>query len=109
MDPKKTKAVKEWQPPKNVKGVQTFLGFANFYHRFIQGFSALAAPLSALTQKDTPFLWTIQTEAAIQALKQALTTAPILQQFDPEKLIIVETDASDYVSAGILSQHDNSG
>ena len=107
MDPKKTSAVKEWSTPKNVKDVQAFLGFANFYRRLIQGFSALATPLSTLTRKDTPFLWTVQTEAAFQALKKAFTTAPILQHFDPEKPIIVETDASDYVSAGILSQHDD--
>jgi hypothetical protein len=85
------------------------LVFANVYRRFIQGFSALAAPLSTLTQKETPFLWTTQTEAAFQVLKQAFTTAPILQHFDPEKPIIMETDWSDYVSAGILSQHANSG
>src|SRR5258705_6110850 len=109
MDPKKTKAVKEWGTPKNVKDVQAFLGFANFYRRFIRGFSALASPLSALTKKDKPFLWTTQTESAFQALKQAFTTAPILQHFDPEKPIIVETDASDYVSAGILSQKDEEG
>jgi hypothetical protein len=109
MDPKKTRAVKEWLTPKNVNDVQAFLGFANFYRRLIQGFSVLATPLSALTKKDTPFLWTIQTEAAFQALKQAFNTAPILQHSDPEKTIIVETDASNYVSAGILSQHDDTG
>jgi transposase InsO family protein len=109
MDPKKTTAIKDWKSPKCVKDVQAFLGFANFYRRFIQGFSALAAPLSALTRKDTPFLWTEKTEAAFQALKQAFTTAPILHHFDPEKPIIVETDASDYVSAGILSQYDEEG
>ena len=49
MDPKKTKAVSKWGIPKNVKDVQAFLGFANFYRRFIQGFSALASPLSTLT------------------------------------------------------------
>jgi hypothetical protein len=109
MDPKKTTAIREWQSPKCVKDVQAFLGFANFYWRFIQGFSALAAPLSALTQKDTPFIWREETEAAFQALKKAFTTAPILHHFDPEKAKIVETDASDYVSAGILTQYDNEG
>jgi hypothetical protein len=109
MDSKKTIAIRNRTPPKNIKDVQAFLGFANFYRRFIQGFSALAAALSALTGKDTPFLWTTQTEAAFQALKQAFTTAPILQHFDPEKPIIVETDTSDYVLAGIPSQQDSSG
>jgi hypothetical protein len=102
-------AIREWQSPKCVKDVQAFLGFTNFYRRFIQGFSALAAPLSALTRYDTPFVWREETEAAFQAPKKAFTTAPILHHFDPEKAIIVETDASDYVSAEILSQYDNEG
>ncbi|KAI0993448.1 hypothetical protein K3495_g14736, partial [Podosphaera aphanis] len=54
----------------------------------------------------TPFLWDTRAETAFQALKDSFTTAPILAHFDPEKEIIVETDASDYVSAGILSQYD---
>jgi hypothetical protein len=109
MDPMKTVAIRDRTSPKNVKDVQAFLGFANFYHRFIPGFSALVSPLLARTKKETPFLWTMQTEEAFQALKQAFTTAPILQHFDPEKPIIEETDESEYVSAGMLSQHDNTG
>jgi hypothetical protein len=109
MDPKKTKAIKEWQPPKCIKDVQAFLGFANFYKRFIRGCSALASPVSALTKKDTPFIWSEKVENAFLALKQAFTTASILHYFDPEKLVLVETDASEYVSAGILSQYDKEG
>jgi hypothetical protein len=56
MDPKKTNAIKEWSIPKNVEDLQAFLGFANFYSPFIQGFSALATPLFALAKKDTSFL-----------------------------------------------------
>ncbi|KAI0994988.1 hypothetical protein K3495_g13193, partial [Podosphaera aphanis] len=106
MDPKKVETVKSWSVPKTGKDVQAFWGFANFYRRFIRGFSLLALPLTKLTRKDTPFLWNIQAEAAFETLKNAFTTAPILAHFDPEKLIIVETDASDYVAAGILSQYD---
>jgi hypothetical protein len=109
MDPKMTKAIKEWQSPKCIKDVQAFLRFANFYRQFIQEFSALASPLSALTKKVAPFICSEKAENAFLALKQAFTTAPILHHFDPEKPILVETDASDYVSAGILSQHDKEG
>jgi hypothetical protein len=56
MNVKKIDAVKKWSIPKNVREVQAFLGFANYYPRFIQGFSALATPHSALTKKDTLFL-----------------------------------------------------
>ncbi|KAI0996661.1 Transposon Ty3-I Gag-Pol polyprotein [Podosphaera aphanis] len=107
MDPKKLEAVSEWTKPGNVKDVQAFLGFANFYRRFIFGFSKLAAPLTKLTRKDSPFLWTQEAQSAFDALKMAFTTAPILAHFNPEKIIVVETDASDYVSAGILSQYDD--
>src|SRR6202162_5509434 len=71
----------------------------------------LSASLPTLCphSKRHPFQWTTTTEGAFQALKLAFTTSPILQHFDSEKPIIVETDASDYVSAGILSQHDDNG
>lgn len=107
MDPKKVETVQNWTTPKTVKDVQAFLGFANFYRRFIYGFSKIAAPLSALTKKDKTWSWTSEAQVAFNALKEAFTTAPILAHFDPEKEIIVETDASDYVSAGILSQYDD--
>ncbi|KAH0603205.1 uncharacterized protein H6S33_008209 [Morchella sextelata] len=98
MDPRKVETVKNWTVPKTVKDVQAFLGFANFYRRFIRGFSELASPLTRLTS-----------QIAFNALKEAFTTAPILTHFNPEKEITVETDASDYVSAGVLSQYDDNG
>jgi hypothetical protein len=54
MDPEKVRAVAEWREPTNVNGVQSFLGFANFYSRFIRDFSKITAPLTRLTRKDTP-------------------------------------------------------
>jgi transposase InsO family protein len=109
MDPAKVSAVKEWGTPRNVKDVQAFLGFANFYRRFIGGYSKIVAPLTALTRKDTPFNWTRDCQTAFEDLKTAFTSAPILQHFDPDREIVVETDASDYVSASILSQPDDAG
>ncbi|KAH0602480.1 uncharacterized protein H6S33_008819, partial [Morchella sextelata] len=109
MDPKKVETVKNWTVPKTVKDVQAFLGFANFYRRFIRGFSEMASPLTRLTRKDISFGWTSEAQTAFNALKGAFTTAPILTHFDPEKEITVETDASDYVSAGVLSQYDDNG
>lgn len=109
MDPKKVDAVRNWKSPKTLKDVQAFLGFANFYRRFIRGFSALAFPLYKLTRKNTPFSWDTQAEKAFESLKISFTSAPILAHFDPQKRIVVETDASDYVAAGILSQYDPDG
>ena len=62
-----------------------------------------------LTRKDTPFKWHNQCQAAFQKLKDSFTSAPILKHFDLEKEILLETDASDYVSAGILSQRNEEG
>ncbi|KAH0608774.1 uncharacterized protein H6S33_001002 [Morchella sextelata] len=109
MDPRKVETVKNWTVPKTVKDVQAFLGFANFYRRFIRGFSELASPLTRLTRKDISFEWMPEAQTALDTLKKAFTTAPILTHFDPEKEITVETDASDYVSAGVLSQYDDNG
>ena len=107
MDPKKVDTVVNWPQPANVKDIQSFLGFANFYRRFIYGFSKLASPLTALTKKGTPFEWSDKCQAAFEALKKAFTSDKVLMHFDPDRQIVVETDASDYVSGGILSQYDN--
>jgi hypothetical protein len=57
MDPNKMKAIKEWQPPKTLKGVRSFLGFPNYYRCFIKQYTDIAKPLVDLTKKDTPFVW----------------------------------------------------
>ena len=82
------------------------MGFANFYRRFIAGYSALATPLTELTRKDKPFNWEKPQEKAFQQLKALFTTQPILSFFDPEKEIILETDASDHAVGAVLSQPD---
>lgn len=109
MDPKKVETVENWPIPKNVTDVQSFIGFSNFYRRFIQNFSKIIAPLVNLTRKGIKFCWSADCEEAFAKLKKAFTTAPILAQFDWEKEVILETDASDYVSAGVLSQYGDDG
>ena len=70
---------------------------------------APVTPLTKLSGKDIPFVWTTECHAAVDTLKSAFITAPILRHFDHDRGIIVETDASDYVSAGMLLQYDNDG
>lgn len=109
MDPAKVDAVTSWSTPRTVKDVQAFLGFANFYRRFIYKFSRIAAPLTNATRKDpatnktAKLEWTPECDAAFTQLKAAFTTAPILAYFDPAKETMLETDASDHVVAGVLS------
>lgn len=109
MDPAKVQAVVEWASPTSVKDVQAFLGFANFYRRFIKGFSRITKPLVDLTKKSTRWSWSDRCQEAFQLLKDSFTQAPILRHFDPERQVFIETDASDYVSSGILSQKDDDG
>src|SRR5882724_9656172 len=104
MDTTKPDTVSVWPTPTNLKAVQAFLGFTNFYHQFIVGFSDIVIPLICLTHKDTPFTWGPDHTKAFETLKTAFTQAPILAHFNPENPIVVETDASDYAIATIISQ-----
>src|ERR1700712_2552103 len=109
MDPEKVAAIKEWEAPKTVKGVQGFLGFANFYRRFIQNFSELTLPLHATTTKEKAFRWTPEADTAFEKLKEMFTTAPMLAQFDHDRETILETDSSGWSTGGTLYQVDDDG
>ena len=109
MDPAKVDTILNWPALTNVKDVQSFLGFANFYCRFIYGFSRLATPLTELTRKFAKFIWDEKCEEVFRTLKIAFTSQPILSHFHPDRKIVVETDASDYVSGRIFPQFDENG
>ncbi|MGB2685899.1 MAG: pol polyprotein, partial [Olleya sp.] len=104
MDEAKVAAVLQWPTPTTVKEVQAFLGFANFYRRFIRDFSKITKPLTELTRKDTVFKWDEPAAEAFEELKKTFTSAPVLAMFDPEQKIVLETDASDYAIGACLSQ-----
>lgn len=104
MDPEKVKAVSAWPSPTNRKQVQRFLGFANFYRKFIRNFSTIAAPLHALTSPKVPFQWSPQANSAFQRLKRRFTSAPVLVLPDLSRQFVVEVDASDVGVGAILSQ-----
>jgi hypothetical protein len=104
MDKSKVETIECWATPSSVKDVQRFLGFANFYRRFIKGYSKITTPLTSLTCKDKTFSWNPTAQAAFDTLKMAFTFAPILIHPDPAKPFIVETDASDFALGTILSQ-----
>jgi hypothetical protein len=78
MDPMKIAGVAEWPTPSNKKEVQSFLGFTNFYHRFIQGFSDLARPMFDLTRKDSAWRWGEVEKSAFEAIQTRVISAPIL-------------------------------
>lgn len=84
-DPEKVQAVAEWPKPTTVKQLQQFLGFANFYCRFIRNYSRVVAPLTQLTSTATPFSWTPEADAAFTDLKKCFTSAPVLTHPDPSR------------------------
>ena len=109
MDPSKVKTIQDWPEPRKVKDIQSFLGFANFYRRFISDYSKIVVPLTRLTRKGVPWSFTDAARKSFEALKSAFTSAPILTHWLPDKQMIIETDASDYALGAILSLQTDSG
>jgi hypothetical protein len=105
----KVQTIRDWPEPRKIKDVQSFLGFANFYRRFIYNYSDIVVPLTRLTHKGIPFNFAEEARDAFNLLKDAFSSAPILHHWIPDRPIIVETDASDYALAAILSIELESG
>ena len=109
MDEGKVSAITTWPQPKTVKELQRFLGFANFYRRFIRGYSQITAPLTTLLQgKPKSLPWNPEAAAAFALLKSAFGTAPILTLPDSEVPFLVEVDASKTGAGAVLSQRSGS-
>jgi hypothetical protein len=104
MDPSKIESIKEWPTPKNVKNIQQFLGLANYYRRFIQGYSQIALPLTQLTRKDVKWIWQKEQQEAFEQLKERFITRPVLSIYNPQKELRVETDASNAALGACLLQ-----
>lgn len=104
MEPKKVAAIKEWPTPKTLKDAQSFLGFCNFYRKFIKGFAEMGRGLYDLSKKDQKFEWTKATQESFDKLKEAITTAPVLSLAQDHKPYKIKTDASDFASGAVLSQ-----
>ncbi|KAD3066931.1 hypothetical protein E3N88_34811 [Mikania micrantha] len=106
VDKSKIEAIKNWEAPKTPTEVQQFLDLAGYYRRFIEGFSKIAQPLTALTHKDKKHLWTDKQEVAFQLLKQKLCSAPILSLPDGTDDFVVYCDASIQGLGCVLMQRD---
>ena len=103
-NPELIDSIKEWKTPQTTRHVQQFLGLANYYRRFIQNFSDIASPLTQLTKKDVNFTWTSECQIAMEKLKKALCSAPILAYPQPIGGYILDTDASNTGIGAVLSQ-----
>ena len=109
MDPVKLKAICEWSPLANVKAVQSFLGFCNFYWKFISSFSDIPHPLLDLTKQSSPWTWGPNQETTFYNLQTAFTRQPVLAFPDTSKLFILMTNASLMASGAVLMQLNTNG
>lgn len=109
MDPRKVSAIQQWPPPNNVHELKSFLGLAGYYRKFIANYSNISAPLTELTKKLTAYQWGAAEQSALEQLKEAVTSAPLLLNADPSKPYTVYTDASGYAVGAALMQDHGAG
>lgn len=109
MDPKKVVAIQSWPQPGSVADVQSFLGLASYYQRFVQGFAKVAAPLTSLLQKAKAWTWGNEEQVAFQQLKTALSMAPVLAYPDDKLPFVIAADASDLAVGAVLQQDQGKG
>lgn len=103
-DPVKVEGVGNWPVPTTLKQLRSFLGFVNYYRRFIFNFSHIARPLHDLLRKDVTWKWEKEQQEAYEVLKAAMLSAPVLAHPDPTKQFLLETDASNVAYGAVLSQ-----
>ena len=106
MDPVKTKALTGWLMPKKLRELQSFLGFCNFYRRFIKDYSKIAKPLNQLTGKEE-WKWGAEQQTAFNTLRRVITERPVMVIPVDDKPYRVEVDSSDFELGAVLSQRQN--
>jgi hypothetical protein len=104
MQKHKVKAVQDWKAPTNKKEVRAFLGITGYYRKFVPQYSKIALPLTELTKDKAVFKWEAREQDAFAELKRKLTQADVLAHADPTKQYIINSDASGYAIAAVLSQ-----
>jgi hypothetical protein len=108
----RSQAIQDWKAAKCKKDVQVFIGFCNFYRRFIRNFSAIAKPITDTLKGDgRNFYWGPKQEAAFLKLKILFheENTPSMRHYDPDRPAIVETDSSDFALGAVLSQRHEDG
>jgi hypothetical protein len=107
VDPEKVKAIVEWTKPTSVFKIQSFLGLAGYYRRFIEGFSKLSGPFTCLTKKNARYVWTNKCEHSFQELKKHLVITPVLALPTESSNFVMYSDASKKALRCVLMQNDN--
>ena len=106
VDPQKVEAILNWKPPTSATEIRSFLGLAWYYRKFVEGFSKIAAPLTRLTRKEEPFLWSEACQQSFDELKGRLTSAPVLTLPSGQDGFVVYCDASRQGLGCVLMQND---
>lgn len=106
IDETKTVCIRNWPVPTNLKKLQRFVGFANFYRKYIQNFSQIALPLYKLCKRDVPYIWTPEAQLAFDTLREKLLNPPVLAYPNFDLPSVVISDASNYAAGGILANKD---
>lgn len=109
MNPAKLSTISNWPALTSSRDVASFLGFTNFYRRFVHRYAQIALPLHDLTKKDIVFSFSDAARSAFEQLKRAFTSYPVLRHFDPLLPCTLSTDASDFAISGVLQQPDDEG
>jgi hypothetical protein len=103
----KVKAILDWEPPRLVSALRSFLGLAPYYRKFIKNFAKIATPLTNLLKKSSgSYEWDEACNGAFETLKGILVKAPMLKLFDFNKDFEIHSDASDFVIGGVLVQDE---
>ena len=109
MDQVKLSGIRDWPTPTTVKQVRSFLGFGNFYRKFISHYSDLARPMNDLTKKDKKSKWTTDCQSAFETLKKRFTEEPVLLMPDHAKPFQIESNTSKVASGAVITQLDSNG
>lgn len=107
--PEKVEAIRDMAPPTNVKGVRRLLGMTGYYRSLIPGYATIARPLTELTKRFRPFVWTDVCNQSWEALRDALIKDVVLAYPRPDQPYRLYTDASDWCVGAILVQSDDNG
>jgi hypothetical protein len=107
IDPERTRAIRDFTIPRDVKAISRFISMVNFYHKFIPHFADIAATLNALRKKCVKFTWERPQQEAFDMLKRAIAHPPVLQMADFSQKFILQTDASGLALGAVLLQEKN--